>query len=343
MSISRRLAIHLSVFALVAAAAASLAGADKSDQKQLGEPKPDQALVYLIREGHFQGSGRTMFVFSDEEFLCSLDNNSYCFAYVPPGEHLLWLNWAKINREIELEAGKTYYFNIWTAVDELDEASGRAFVEGVKSYVTPTPKEIETASEIVHDRYGKAQKTAAAKPEDAPRATGLARRERHVAQWPKVDLAIYSALCLEPFVMADPKAGERKREYLIESAPQRIADLVVADLGREVFERIEQSEACGSAAGTVRLRARITQYKPGSETARFMLAGAGSAQLEAIVELDDAATGKRLAQLEPKGLWAWGGVVGAASGIAAIEKNVAYEIASYLRKSRGVALPDPQP
>ena len=43
---------------------------------------------------------------------------------------------------------------------------------------------------------------------------------------------------------------------------------------------------------------------------------------------------------EAKGLWAWGGAVGASRGISDLEKNVAYEIASYLRNARGLALPE---
>jgi hypothetical protein len=341
----RRAPKHLatSLAVLLGLASGSLRAAERSQQKSYGEPKPDQALVYLIREGHFQGGGRTMFVFADDVFLGTLDNNSYTFAYVAPGKRLLWLNWAKINLEVELEAGKTYYFNVWTAFDPLDETSGKAFVAGVESYSTATAKETEKSAEHIRERYGKAQTSAAAKPADAPAATSLARREKHVAAWPKVDLAAHAVLCVEPFVMADPKAAQRSREYLVESAPQRIADLVVADLGDAVFERIDRNASCAPTPGAVILRARITQYKPGSETARFMLAGAGSAQIEAIVELFDSVSGDRLVELEPKGLWAWGGVVGAASGIAAIEKNVAYEIASYLRKSKGVALPEPAP
>jgi hypothetical protein len=50
-----------------------------------------------------------MFVYADQQFVGALDNNTYTSAYLPPGKHLLWLNWAKINTEIELEAGKTHY------------------------------------------------------------------------------------------------------------------------------------------------------------------------------------------------------------------------------------------
>ena len=76
--------------------------AELSTDKQFGEAKPDAALVYLIREKRFQDSGRTMFVFGDQPCLAALDNVSYAFVYLPPGKHLLWLNWAKITTEVEL-------------------------------------------------------------------------------------------------------------------------------------------------------------------------------------------------------------------------------------------------
>ena len=183
--------------------------------------------------------------------------------------------------------------------------------------------------------------SAAKKPDEPSQATNLGLRAQHIAAWPKLDLAAYPVFCYEPFVMADPKAGDRAQEYQVESAPQRLEKLVVDGLGTGVFTEVRKSDACAAAAaaGTVVLRARITQYKPGSETARFLLAGAGSAQIELVTTLTDATSGNVLVTFEPKGLWAWGGAAGVSRGISDLEKNVAYELASYLKQSRGIALP----
>lgn len=54
----------------------------------------------------------------------------------------------------------------------------------------------------------------------------------------------------------------------------------------------------------------------------------------------DGESGKSLVAFEAKGLWAWGGALGASRGIPDLEKNVAYEIASYLKNARGLALPE---
>lgn len=315
-------------------------GANRSPDKQVGEPRPDQALVYLIREKRYVGSGRTMFVFSDQEFLGALDNNSYTFAYLPPGKHLLWLNWAKVNVEIDAEAGKTYYFAISTEFDALDEQSGKAFLDGIAAYATPEPREIEKAAEHIRKRHGKAVASSAAKPDEVTKATSLKRRAAHVARWPKVDLASYPTLCIEPFMMTDAKAEKVKQQYLVASAPQRITELMLEELGTTSFTVVRKDTSCGDATDTVVLRARITQYKPGSDAARFMLIGAGSAQIEMIVSLVSAQSGQTLVEFEPKGTWAWGGALGAAVGISDLEKNVAYEVASYLKSARGQPLPE---
>lgn len=316
------------------------AGANLTGNKQMAEAQPDKALVYLIREKRFTGGGRTMFVFADQTFLGTLDNDSYTYAYLSPGKHLLWLNWAQLNTTIELEAGKTYYYTIWMTFDPLDEKSGKAFIDGVSAYATPTPRETDKAAEMASKRYGKAVASAAKRPDDRTRATSLQRRAAHIAKWPKTDLSAYSTLCVEPFVMADPKAKQAKQQYLVESAPDRIADLVLDELGPEVFTDVRRETNCGNAADTVVMRTRITQYKLGSEFARLMIAGAGNVQIEMIVELVSAESGQTLAQFEPKGTWAWGGALGASKSMPDLEKNVAYEVAGYLKVSRGQSLPD---
>lgn len=315
--------------------------AERSAEKTFGEPNPEQALVYLIREKRFQGGGRTMFVYADEQFLGTLDNSSYTFAHLAPGEHLLWLNWAKINKPISVEAGKTYYFNLWAAIDELDEATGKAFIAALAAYATPSAEERETSAKHIEERYGKARQVAAAKPKDEPERVGSEKkREAHIAAWPKTDLAAFSILCIETFAMADPKAAARTKEYLVETAPARLRDMIARNLA-EAFSEVRSGDACEAAPGVAVLRGRFTQYKPGSDTARLMVAGAGSAHLEMDLELVDAASQARLAALPVDRTWAAGGVIGASRGIEEMEKNLAYELAIYLRRARGVTAPEP--
>ena len=67
-----------------------------------------------------------MFVYADQTFLGVLEPNSYTFAYVEPGHRLLWLNWAKITDQIEIEPGTVRYFWVYDQFSELDEVEGHA-------------------------------------------------------------------------------------------------------------------------------------------------------------------------------------------------------------------------
>ena len=115
-----------------------LAGAEKSPQKVLGEVKPDQALVYLLREGHMLAAAVTVFAYADQQFIGTLKSNSYTFAYLPPGTFLLWahpLAFTETNTRVKLEAGKTYYLEQKVTMGvlkarnklvRLEDADGRA-------------------------------------------------------------------------------------------------------------------------------------------------------------------------------------------------------------------------
>jgi len=319
-----------------------LAAAEKSPQKVFGEVKPDQALVYVIREGHMLGAALNVFVYADQQFVGALGNNSYTFSYLPPGTHLLWahpLGWTVSNTRVELEAGKVYYFNVWNSFDPLDEVTGPAFLKGIKRYHAPTDDEREKAQWQVEKDYDKAMTKAVNDLAGGRQVDDPARRQAHVAAWPQVDLKPYAILCIEEFVMADPEAGARQKDYLVESVPQRLARFVVTDLGAGVFDEVRQGSTCEAAPAVAVLRASILEYKPGSETARAIIAGAGSAQLKVHVTLANGETGATLSQFDAQGLWAWGGELGASRGIQDLEKNVAYEMASYLRHSKGVEEP----
>ncbi len=328
-------------------AALPLAAADKSPKKVFGEIQPDQALVYLIREGHMLGAALTVFAYADQQFLGTLKSNSYTFTYLPPGPYLLWahpLGFTVSNTQVQLDAGKVYYFNVWNSFDPLDEVTGPAFLKGIKQYLIPGDDDREKAKEQIAEDYAKATKKAVNNLQDAPQVDDPARRQAHVAAWPQIDLEALR----HPLRRGLRHGGSRgqsavEKDYLVESVPLRLAKLVVADLGAGVFDEVRQSAACEAAPGVAVLRARILEYKPGSETARAIIAGAGSAQLKVHVTLANGETGSTLAQFDAKGLWAWGGQLGASRGIQDLEKNVAYEMASYLKYSKGVAEPPESP
>lgn len=329
---------------LAIAAATPAAASTKSAEKTFGEVREGQALCYFIREPHFQGSARTMFLYADDTLLGVLENNSYTFTYLEPGKHLLWLNWAKINDEVELEAGKAYYFTVWTNFDDIGEELGKTLIGQTKFHTTPDEKEIATSTEHITNRQGKAEKYAE-KGTTKDYVGTKSKREEHIADWPLVDLASRSVLFIEDFAMADPKAAERTKAYRVEAVPRYLPDQVRDILGEGVFDEVRREAPAGQNAGAVILRGKITQYKPGSESARLMVAGAGSAKLDFEATLIDGGSGAELGRVAGERTWAWGGAAGASRGIVDLEKNVAYELALYLKRCKlgpGAELEEPE-
>jgi hypothetical protein len=330
------------VLALAALGGRPAEAAEVTRSQEVPAPGPDEAVAVFIRESRFVGHARTMFVYAGDRLAGVLDNGTWTYAVLPPGEVTLWLNWAKVTHAARLEPGKVHWFNIpMSGFVEVDEATGRALVGAVGNHATPTAKEEKTAQEHIRERYGKAQRAAAAAPASRP-ATGRGERERHIAKWPRVDLAAYPVLVVEEFAMADPKAAERSKEYLVDTAPGRLASQIVQNLPGGLFAEVRRGGATDGGAGdagpgAVVLRGRITQYKPGSAAGRAMLAGVGAARLDFEAVLVDAATGAELARFADERSWSWGGVVGASGGIDTIEQNLAYELALYLERCRGAA------
>ncbi|MEM7356310.1 MAG: DUF2846 domain-containing protein [Acidobacteriota bacterium] len=312
-----------------------LQSATKHSEKAFGEPEEGRAVVYLIREAMNRGSARSMFVYAGGSLLGVVDNKSYTFGYLEPGEHILWTNWTKINETVDIEAGRTYYFN--TTFDGfiyLDETIGKALVQRAKFYVTPTAKERATAERHIEERYGKATKLARESPEGDYVGT-RGKRERHVAQWPQVDLSPYSILYIEDFRVTDPKAKKRKKGLMVETLPTRLADDVAHNVGGRVFEAVHREPAGSSVPGSVILRTDITQYKPGSKDARAIMPGVSKAHLDFTATLVDGQSGAQLARFDGKRTWGWGkGPGNEQRGIEEIEQNVAYELALYLRKCK---------
>jgi hypothetical protein len=325
----------VALLGLGAAGAEPSRAAEVTRGQEIPVPGADEAVAVFIREQRFVGGARTMFVYAGDRFAGVLDNGTWTSAVLPPGEVTLWLNWAKVTHAARLEAGRVHYFNIpLSGFVEVDEATGKALIAAVGDYATPSEKEEKTAQEHLRERYGKAQQAAARAPEAKP-ATGRGERERHIARGPRVDLAAYPVLVVEEFEMADPKAAERSKEYLVDTAPGRLASQLVQNLPAGLFEQVHRGSPGEAVAGAVVLRGQITQYKPGSAAGRAMLAGVGAARMDIAVQLVDAASGEELAGFADERSWAWGGAVGAAGGIETIEQNLAYELTLYLERGKG--------
>jgi hypothetical protein len=322
-------------FILVHASVPSIPAAERHEDKRFGELVDNAALVYLIRQKKFQGKARTIFVFSEETLLGTLDNNSYTFTYVPPGEHLFWLNFAKTSERVDLDAGEAYYFNVsprgaWRSklvIENIGSEWGEALINEVKSFCTPTSKEIAKADEYVTERLGKAEKYAAKESESR-----YYSREKTVGRWPKADLAPYSILFIEDFTLTDPNQEKRKKQMQVQTAGSRVADMLERELRDGLFSEVRRDSAAGPVEGAVVLRAELTQYKPGSRAARGFLIGTSNAHLDFIVHLIDGATGAELATFSDDRIWILSDAGGV--GIEEMEESLAFELSVYLTECK---------
>lgn len=124
------------------------------------EPKEDMAVVYFIRRGQFAGGGRTMFLYADDRFVGTLDNESYTFAYFEPGRYMLWTNWTKVNVDIDLSPNSETYVVAWGKLEIVDEAAGRELIEQIKSFAEPSAKETAKSEKHIANRLREAHRRA---------------------------------------------------------------------------------------------------------------------------------------------------------------------------------------
>lgn len=130
----------------------------KSPIKQMFQPAPDKAVVYLLRPSRLVGAIRTAFIYGDQTFLGALDNNTYTVTYVEPGTHLIWTNWISMQKSIEFVAGQTYYLDVWTQVAVLSATQGEGMIASIPNFATATEKETQVAQKHIKNRYGRAVK-----------------------------------------------------------------------------------------------------------------------------------------------------------------------------------------
>jgi hypothetical protein len=326
-------------FCLLLTIPLTLPAAQKHGSRQYAEPADNAALVYLVRQKKMQGKARTFFVFADDTLLGTLDNGCYTYAYVPPGERLFWLNFARISERVKLEPGETYHFNLtptgasfssWVRFEDVGEEWGRALIDEVPSFCTPDDKEIAKADEYVANRMGKAERLAAKQPQ----GRYWYSREKSVGSWPHADLAPYSILYIEDFALTDPKADERKKEMQVKTAGSRIADRLKRQLDEGLFAEVRRESPSEPVEGAVVLRGELTQYKPGSRVARGFLIGTSNSHLDFTVRVVDAASGDELAAFSAKRVWAWGGIAGDMVGIEDLEESLAFELSVYLEECK---------
>jgi hypothetical protein len=307
-----------------------LHSAERHRDKEFAEATDNAALVYLIRQKRFMGKKTTFFVYADNVLLGILDNDCYTYAYVPPGEHLFWLQYASITERIELEPGEVRYFDVWTRFDDVGPEWGQELIDKASAFCTPEEKELAKTEKHVRERLSEAELNAAKEP------TKLYwySRKKSVGAWPHADLAPYSILYIEDLALTDPKADKRDETSRVITAGRRVADLVERQLRDGLFDEVRRESPSEPVAGAVILRGELTQYKPGSRVARGLLIGTSNAHMDFAMHVVDAATGDELATFSAHRVWAWGGFLGMNAGIEEMEEALAYELSVYLEESK---------
>lgn len=140
----------------------------KHEEKQWAQPRPDKALVYVVRPANV-GFAIKFWAFADDKFLGVTKGNNYTYAFVEPGERIFWSKAENVNAiKMNFQAGKTYYIQqrvrmggikARVKLELLGEAEGKKFLEECK-YVTPTERAVAKAQEYVEKNYAKAKEAA---------------------------------------------------------------------------------------------------------------------------------------------------------------------------------------
>ncbi|HVT43613.1 MAG TPA: hypothetical protein VMT00_04410 [Thermoanaerobaculia bacterium] len=247
------------------------------ETKQMGEPRPDKALVYVIREKAFVGGGVGIFVFADEQLIAFVRNNTYGFGYVEPGEHLLWGD-TPSGLDVHFVAGETYYVAARPVnpISLMTEAEGKQAIERVASYIESDQADLDNAAKKVAKRYEKVQRREAKKEKADVEQVSVAAPASTEG---KVTLAANTKLSIE---LMENLSSSLNR--LGETVWFRVADEIVAGDGVVIPK--------GS-----RVKAAIRQVKPGSS---FGEQGVIDIALVS-VDLDDATRVPLVGQLAAAG------------------------------------------
>ncbi len=119
-----------------------------------------------------------------------------------------------------------------------------------------------------------------------------------------------------------------------EPAQARIKGLIKSEILDCCKERFDNISLGDPGAKDLLLNVKFTIYEEGNRFARFMLAGLGSMQIHAEVQIKDATSGQLIYGGEAGKTFAWGGVYGAVTGMDDLEKGLAKEIIAGLRTRR---------
>lgn len=133
---------------------------------------PGEAGVYFMRPASL-GMAISFWAFVDETLVGVTKGNSYTFAAVPAGEHLIWSSSGNVTAlKVTLEAGKFYYFEqkvkmgglkARVSLEPMDEAVARESF-GKEKYTTLTDEGRAKGAEEFAEHHAEAVALGSAPP-----------------------------------------------------------------------------------------------------------------------------------------------------------------------------------
>jgi hypothetical protein len=148
---------------------------------------------------------------------------------------------------------------------------------------------------------------------------------------PGVDFKAYRTATMVPFSLSDTNHADLSVGAKLS---QDIGDRLKYDFG-DLFAEVRHGTPLGKPDEVI-ISGKVTKYKPGSKTARFMLAGLGAASLEGELVIKQGDNEQVVMTAPFDKLWAWGGGAGASKGIEEMLTEVAAASAKTIAQARGV-------
>jgi hypothetical protein len=150
------------------------------------------------------------------------------------------------------------------------------------------------------------------------------------SQGANANLRRYDRAVIQPFASPSSTAGEQNAgQIFADSLERRLKN----DFG-QLFDQVRQGQPTGSTNELV-VTGRISEFRPGSRTARLFIPWGPRAELKGDLVLKDAATGDEVLTAPFDKLWGWAGATGALKGIDDMIEETAAAAANTIARARG--------
>ena len=150
------------------------------------------------------------------------------------------------------------------------------------------------------------------------------------SQGANVNLRRYDRAVIQPFDFPSRAPNhENAGQVFANSLERRLKN----DFG-QLFQDVRQGQPSGGTNELV-VTGRISEFKPGSRTARLFIPWGPRAELKGDLVLKDAATGNEVLNAPFDKLWGWHGIKGALKGMDDMIEETAAAAANTIARARG--------